>query len=198
MVHQSCLCYKDLTLRNSIVSSTGKCQTRTNDNLEKCVHSVVLLCSICQNLYRTMSIRGQHQLFVFIWRKLLLNHTDYFEKLMVKMFHHKRYVWTMVSAFRKWWLRHKTERKTRNMENRQKIEEVELQALIDEDDSQKQLVDQLGISQQAVSNRLQEMGKIQKTHRRVLHELNDRQMETCKNACDNLFARYKRKSFWIV
>ena len=24
----------------------NKCQTRTNDNLEKCVHSVVLLCSI--------------------------------------------------------------------------------------------------------------------------------------------------------
>jgi len=41
---------------------------------------------------------------------------------------------------------------------------VELQALLDEDDSQtqKQLVEQLSVSQQAISNRLREMGKIQK------------------------------------
>jgi len=41
---------------------------------------------------------------------------------------------------------------------------VELQALLDEDDSQtqKQLAEQLSVSQQAVSNHLREMGKIQK------------------------------------
>ena len=44
-----------------------------------------------------------------------------------------------------------------------KYEDVELQALLDEDDSQKQLAEQLSISQQVVSNRLQEMGKIQKS-----------------------------------
>ena len=38
----------------------SKCQTRTNDKLEKCVHSVAVLCSICRNLYRTNSIHGQH------------------------------------------------------------------------------------------------------------------------------------------
>ena len=44
-----------------------------------------------------------------------------------------------------------------------KYEDVELQALLDEDDSQtqKQLAEQLSVSQQAVSNR-REMGKIQK------------------------------------
>ena len=46
-----------------------------------------------------------------------------------------------------------------------KFEEEELQALLDEDDSQKQkqLSEQLGVSQQVVSNRLAQMRKIQKT-----------------------------------
>ena len=41
------------------------------------------------------------------------------------------------------------------------------QALLDEDDSQtqKQLAEQLSVSQQAVSNRLRKMGKIQKVGR---------------------------------
>ena len=45
-----------------------------------------------------------------------------------------------------------------------KFEDVELQVLLDEDDSQiqKPLAEQLGASQQAVSNRLREMGKIQR------------------------------------
>jgi len=53
---------------------------------------------------------------------------------------------------------------------------VELQALLDEDDSQtqKQLAKQLSVSQQAVSNRLREMGKIQKVGSQVPHELNER------------------------
>ena len=48
-----------------------------------------------------------------------------------------------------------------------KYEDVELQALLDEDDSQtqKQLAEQLSVSQQAVSNHLREMGKIQKVGR---------------------------------
>ena len=64
----------------------------------------------------------------------------------------------------------------RNMENHQKFEDVELQPLLDEYDSQtqKQLTEQLGVSQHTVSNRSREMGKIQKTGRSVPHELNDR------------------------
>jgi len=71
-----------------------------------------------------------------------------------------------------------------------KYEDVELQALLDEDDSQtqKQLVEQLSVSQQAVSNRLRGMGKIQKVDRWVPHmsELNERQMERRKNTCEIL------------
>ena len=54
---------------------------------------------------------------------------------------------------------------------------MELQALLDEDDSQtqKQLAEQLSVSQQVVSNRLWEMRKIQKVGRWVPHELNERQ-----------------------
>ena len=73
MVHQNILCYKDLTLRYFVVSSTS-------DKLEKCVHGVELLCSMCRNLYRTRSIRRQHKFFVFIWRKLLLNCTEKFRE----------------------------------------------------------------------------------------------------------------------
>jgi len=85
---------------------------------------------------------------------------------------------------------------TRNTENRPKNEDVELQALLDENNSQtqKQLAEQLSISQQAVSNRLREMGKIQKVGRWVPHELNERQMERRKNM-EILLERYRRKSF---
>ena len=70
---------------------------------------------------------------------------------------------------------------------------MELQALLDEDDSQtqKQLAEQLSGSQQAVSNRLREMGKIQKVGRWVPHKLNERQMERRKNTCEILLERYR-------
>ena len=63
-------------------------------------------------------------------------------------------------------------------DKKKKFEDVELQALSDEYDSQtqKQLTEQLDVSQQVLSNRPREMGKIQKTGRWVPHESNDRQM----------------------
>ena len=63
------------------------------------------------------------------------------------------------------------------------FEDVELQALLDEDvpQTQKQLAEQLGVSQKAASNRPGEMKKIQKTGRWVPHKLNDRQMEKRNN-----------------
>lgn len=78
-----------------------------------------------------------------------------------------------------------------------KYEDADLQALLDDDDAQTQtqLADQLGVCQKAISNRLREMGKIQKVGRWVPHELDDRQMERRKNLCEILLARYKRKSF---
>ena len=65
-------------------------------------------------------------------------------------------------------------------ENRpRKVEDCQLQALLDEDDtqSQKMLAEQLGISQEDISMRLHAMRKVQKIGKWVLHELNDRQME---------------------
>jgi len=68
----------------------------------------------------------------------------------------------MISAFQNWRFRC-----CRQAKAPKKYEDVELQALLDEDDSQtqKQLAEQLSISQQTVSNRLREMEKIQKVGR---------------------------------
>jgi len=61
-----------------------------------------------------------------------------------------------------------------------KNENMELQALLDEDDSQtqKQLAEQLSVCQQVVSNQLREMGNIQKVGRWVSHELKRQRRET--------------------
>ena len=44
-------------------------------------------------------------------------------------------------------------------------------------------------------NKMRKIGKIPKTDRWIPHEFNSRQMENRKNTCDNLFTRYKCKSF---
>jgi len=83
-------------------------------------------------------------------------------------------------------------------ENRpRKIEDYQLQALLDENDtqSQKMLAEQLGVSQAAISMRLHSMGKVQKIGKWVPHELNDRQMKRRQNTCQILLVRQKRKSF---
>ena len=86
-----------------------------------------------------------------------------------------RHVWTIVSVFEKWWFRG-------CKQGTRKTDDVELQALLDEDDSQtlKQLVELLGVGQQTVFNRPREMGKIQKFGRWI-SELNDGKMEKRKN-----------------
>lgn len=78
-----------------------------------------------------------------------------------------------------------------------KFSDSELQALLDEDDtqSQQELADQLNVSQKAISIRLKAMGKIQKVGKWVPHELNERQQENRKTICEMLLKRYKRKSF---
>ena len=62
----------------------------------------------------------------------------------------------------------------------QKIADVELQALFDEDNSQtqKQLAEQLDISQQAVFDWPREVGKIRMSGRWILHELNTDKWKT--------------------
>ena len=66
-----------------------------------------------------------------------------------------------------------------------KFADNELQALLDEDDTQtqKELADQLNVTQKAVSNRLKAMGKIQKVEKWVPHELNERQQENGMFVC---------------
>jgi len=69
-------------------------------------------------------------------------------------------------------------------ENRpRKIEDCQLQALLDEDDtqSQKMLAEQLSISQATISMRIHAMGKVQKIGKWMPHEMNDRQMERRQN-----------------
>ena len=70
-----------------------------------------------------------------------------------------------------------------------KLEDAELQALLDEDDAQRQqqLVDQLNVTREAI-------GKIQKVGKWFSHELNERQQENRKHL-RMLLTRYKRKSF---
>lgn len=77
------------------------------------------------------------------------------------------------------------------------FEDAELQALLDDDDtqSQQQLAEQLTVSKMTISRRLRAMGKIQKTGKWVPHELDDRQLERRKATCEILLARYKRKSY---
>ena len=48
---------------------------------------------------------------------------------------------------------------------------------------------------EAISICLKSMGKIQKVGKWVPHELNERQQENWKIACEMLLTRYKRKSF---
>jgi len=80
---------------------------------------------------------------------------------------------------------------------RKSFDDAELQALLDEDDTQtqRQLAEALGVQQQAISKRLRAMGKIQKCGKWVPHELTERQMENRKVTCEMLLQRYKRKSF---
>ena len=91
-----------------------------------------------------------------------------------------------------------TARRDKKRENRpRKVEDCQLQALLDDDDTQSQnmLAEQLGVSQAAISMRLHAMGKVQKIGKWVPHELNDKQMERHQNTCQILLARQKRKSF---
>ena len=86
------------------------------------------------------------------------------------------------------------------MENRKKIDDMELQVVLDGDNSQTQklLDEQLDVGQQAVSNRPREIGKIQKIDRWVPPELNDREMEKRKNTRDILPLGTKESRFCIL
>ena len=86
---------------------------------------------------------------------------------MVNMLHHKLRVNDGFGVSK---VMISTQDKKEDKEHRKlvrKFEDVELQAFLDEKDlqTQKQLAEQLDVSQQTVFNRPREMGKIQKTGR---------------------------------
>lgn len=79
----------------------------------------------------------------------------------------------------------------------QKFQDDELQALLDEDDTQtqKQLAASLNARQTTVSRRLHKMGKIQKQGKWVPHKLTEKQKEQRKTICEILIGRQEIKSF---
>ncbi|UYV70362.1 SETMAR [Cordylochernes scorpioides] len=89
---------------------------------------------------------------------------------------------------------------TRNKERRGrpiKFEDAELEALLDEDSSQTQeeLSETLGVTQQAISNRLKVMGMVQKQGNWVPYELEPGNIERRICTCKLLLNRQNRKGF---
>lgn len=78
-----------------------------------------------------------------------------------------------------------------------KFEDAEVQALLDEDDTQtqQQLAETLQVAQHTISDRLRAMGKIRKEGKWIPHQLNERQMENRKVVSELLLQRYEKKSF---
>jgi len=78
-----------------------------------------------------------------------------------------------------------------------KYKDVELQALLDENDSQtqKQLAEQLSNLVNKLFPIAYERWERFKKSADGCHELNKRQMERRKNTCEILLERYRRKSF---
>lgn len=78
-----------------------------------------------------------------------------------------------------------------------KFEDAELEALLDEDSCQTQpeLADSLGVTQQAISHRLKTLGMIQKQGNWVPYDLKPRNIEQRFFTCEQLLKRQKRKGF---
>ncbi|UYV74220.1 Iav [Cordylochernes scorpioides] len=78
-----------------------------------------------------------------------------------------------------------------------KFEDAELEALLDEDSSQTQeeLAETLGMTQQAISNRLKVMGMVQKQGNWVPYELKPGNIERRNCTCELLLKRQNRKGF---
>lgn len=77
------------------------------------------------------------------------------------------------------------------------FEDDELEALLNEDScqTQEQLAKSLGVTQQAVSKRLEQLGMIQKQGYWVPYQLKPRDVERRLFACEQLLERQKRKGF---
>lgn len=78
-----------------------------------------------------------------------------------------------------------------------KFENAELEAILNEDScqTQQELADSLGVTQQAISHRIKALGMIQKQGHWVPYELKPRDVERRFFACELLLERQKRKGF---
>ena len=78
-----------------------------------------------------------------------------------------------------------------------KFEDTELEVLLEEDqnETQEELAESLGVTQQAVSVRLTAMGMIQKQGNWVPYELKPRDVERRFFTCEQLIQRQQRKDF---
>ncbi|KAL6266174.1 hypothetical protein P5V15_003034 [Pogonomyrmex californicus] len=79
----------------------------------------------------------------------------------------------------------------------QKIETDELQALLDINSAQteKELAEQLGVTQQTISVRLYTMGKVQKEGRWVPHELSEDNKNRRRDTALTLLSKFGKKDF---
>jgi len=79
----------------------------------------------------------------------------------------------------------------------QKIDMDELQALLDINSAQteKELAEQLGVTQQTISIRLHTMGKVQKEDRWVLHELSKDNKNRRRDTAFSLLSKFRKKEF---
>ena len=98
--------YKDLTLY-AILLYHQQVSNVQSDLIEKCLHSIVLLCLIWRNLYQKKGAFTDSNFLFSFEENLLRNHTDYLEKLMVNITCSiAKNVWTMISAFQNWRFRY--------------------------------------------------------------------------------------------
>ncbi|KAL6259341.1 hypothetical protein P5V15_009256 [Pogonomyrmex californicus] len=79
----------------------------------------------------------------------------------------------------------------------QKIETDELQALLNISSAQteKELAEQLGVTQQIISVRLHTMGKVQKEGRWVPHELSEDNKNRRRDTALTLLSKFRKKRF---
>lgn len=105
------------------------------------------------------------------------------------------------STCRKWFRKFKNKDFDLNDKQRSgrppKISDTDLQDLLDQDSTQtqQQLAKSLGVTQQAISERLHALGKIQKEGKWVPHALTEEQRERRSDTCLSLLSRQKKKSF---
>jgi len=102
----------------------------------------------------------------------------------------------MVSTFQEW--NFNVEDKPRSGQPK-KFKDKELEALLEEDQSQTQeeLAESLGVTQQAVSVRLRAMGMIQKQGNWMPYELKPRDVERRFFTCEQLIQSNREKIFCI-